>query len=145
MLKRCSSMEQYVTKILAATQEVKDAGCKLEDTLIAMLLLRGLTSEFQPLRITLQASSVQLTTDYVKGQLLQQEYTPGEREGGTSDRAFFTQNLGRNNQNVTQKKQTAASFVGGLGIVLLTTTRIPTGENHGKPHQKIKILFYLQQ
>ncbi|KAJ8880801.1 hypothetical protein PR048_017272 [Dryococelus australis] len=92
--KRCSSMEQYVTKILDAAQEVKDVGCKLENTLIAMLLLRGLTSEFQPLRITLQTSSVQLTTDYVKRQLLQQEYTPRGKEGDTSDWAFFTQNHG---------------------------------------------------
>ncbi|KAJ8883524.1 hypothetical protein PR048_015368 [Dryococelus australis] len=42
-LKRCSSMKQYVTKILDAAQEVKDAWYKLEDTLIAMLLLTGLT------------------------------------------------------------------------------------------------------
>ncbi|KAJ8895554.1 hypothetical protein PR048_000890 [Dryococelus australis] len=122
-------MEQYVTKILGMAQEVKDAGYKLEDTLIAMLLLRWLTLEFQPLRITLQTSSVQLTTDYAKGQLLQQEYTPRGREGNTSDRAFFIQNRGRHNQDVTQKKkkktETAASFVGGLGIVLLTATRIP--------------------
>ncbi|KAJ8884916.1 hypothetical protein PR048_011112 [Dryococelus australis] len=111
-LKRCSSMEQYVTKILGAAQEVKDAGCKF----------------------------VQLTTDYVKGQLLQQDYTPGGREGNISDRAFVTQNRGRNNQDVTQKKkktETAASFVGGSGTMLLTATRIPIGENHGKPHQKI--------
>ncbi|KAJ8885487.1 hypothetical protein PR048_011685 [Dryococelus australis] len=89
--KKCSSMEQYVTKILGAAQEVTDAGCKLEHTLIAMLLLRGLTSEFQPLRITLQTSIVQLTTDYVKGQLLQQEYTPGGREGTLGPGIFHSE------------------------------------------------------
>ncbi|KAJ8886711.1 hypothetical protein PR048_012923 [Dryococelus australis] len=57
--------------------------------------------EFQPLRITLQVYSVQLTTNYVKGQLLQQEYTPGGREGDTLDRAFVTQNHEQNNQDVT--------------------------------------------
>ncbi|KAJ8878263.1 hypothetical protein PR048_018840 [Dryococelus australis] len=33
-----------------------------------------------------------------------------------------------------KKTKTASSFVGGLGIVLLTATRIPTGDNHGNPH-----------
>ncbi|KAJ8882281.1 hypothetical protein PR048_018769 [Dryococelus australis] len=101
---RCSSMEQYVAKILGVVQEVNDAGCKLEHTLIAIILLRGLTSEFQPLRITLQTSSVQITTDYAKGKLLQQKYTPRGR-GDTLDQAFFAQNRGRNNQDVIQKKK----------------------------------------
>ncbi|KAJ8878066.1 hypothetical protein PR048_022530 [Dryococelus australis] len=60
-------------KNIGRSKEVKDARCKLEGTLIAMLLLRGLTSEFKPLRM----SRVQRTTNYVKGQLLQQEHTPG--------------------------------------------------------------------
>ncbi|KAK9737824.1 hypothetical protein QE152_g10391 [Popillia japonica] len=69
-------MESYVTSILTTSQEIAAVGKPLDDELVATLLLRGLTSEYQPMKLALENSGVEITTDYIKTKLLQEEYNP---------------------------------------------------------------------
>ncbi|KAJ8884824.1 hypothetical protein PR048_011020 [Dryococelus australis] len=105
---------------------------------------KELKSEFQPLRITLRTSSVPLTTDYVMGQLLQQEYTSGGTESNTLDRAFFTQDRGRNNQHVTQKNRNGCFICGRPGHHAANCYKNPNRRKPWIAHQEIKILLSLQ-
>ncbi|KAK9707673.1 GAG-pre-integrase domain [Popillia japonica] len=113
-------MESYVTSILTTSQELAAVGKPLDDELVATLLLRGLTSEYQPMKLALENSGVEITTDYIKTKLLQEEsmklalensgveittdyiktkllqeeYNPRGKQGG-GDNAFVSQHRGK--------------------------------------------------
>jgi hypothetical protein len=55
-------------------------GNALDDNLIAALLLQGLPNDYKPMKMAMKMamknSGIELTTDYVKTKLLQEEYLP---------------------------------------------------------------------
>jgi hypothetical protein len=59
-------MENYVTQVLKIAQEILSTGKAVDDDLIATLLLRGLTPKYKPMKLALENSGVELTTDYIK-------------------------------------------------------------------------------
>jgi hypothetical protein len=65
-LKNFNNIENYVTQVLKIAQEIVSTGKALDDDLIVTLLLRGLTPEYKPMRLALENSGVELTTDYIK-------------------------------------------------------------------------------
>jgi hypothetical protein len=69
-LRNFNNMENYVTQVLKIAQEIVSTGKALNDDLIATLLLRGLTPEHKPMRLALENSGMELTTDYIKMKLL---------------------------------------------------------------------------
>jgi hypothetical protein len=79
-LKHYTSMDSYVTQVLSTAQEIATIGKRLDDDLIAILLLQGLTSDYKPMRMAMENSGVELTTDYVKTKLLQEEYNPKNKD-----------------------------------------------------------------
>jgi hypothetical protein len=83
-------MENYVTQVLKIAQEIESTGKALDDDLIVTLLLRGLTPEYKPIRLALENSGVELTTDYIKMKLLQEEYNPNLKVSYSSDNVLVT-------------------------------------------------------
>jgi hypothetical protein len=92
-LKHYTSMDSYVTEVLSTAQETATIGKRLDDDLIAILLLQGLTSDYKPMRMVVENSGIELTTDYVKTKLLQEEYNPKNKESESgSESALSLQN-----------------------------------------------------
>jgi hypothetical protein len=76
--------------VLKISQEIVSTGKALDDDLIATLLLRGLTLEHKQMRLALENSGVELTTDYIKMKLLQDEYNPNPKASCSSDNLLIT-------------------------------------------------------
>lgn len=74
-LEQFSTVREYVTKAMETAQELEDLGKKIDDELLAALILQGLTMDFQPMRLAIESSNVVLTTDYVCTKLFQMEET----------------------------------------------------------------------
>jgi hypothetical protein len=69
-----------VAQVLSTAQEIATIGNRLDDDLIAILLLQGLTSDYKPMRMATENSGIKLTTNYVKTKLLQEEYNPKNKD-----------------------------------------------------------------
>ncbi|KAH9645213.1 hypothetical protein HF086_005758 [Spodoptera exigua] len=74
-LEQFSSIRDYITAIMTVAQQLRDLGKKVDDELLAALMLQGLTETFQPMRLAIENTNIELTTDYVKTKLLQMEDT----------------------------------------------------------------------
>lgn len=65
------SMEKYINKILLYWNKSKVAGFKIEEQVVASLMLGGLPEEYRPMVLGIENSAKELTVDYVKTVLLQ--------------------------------------------------------------------------
>lgn len=70
-LAKYESMETYVNEILLYWQKTKIAGFKIEEEVIASLMLGGLPEEYKAMILGIENSGKELTVDYVKTVLLQ--------------------------------------------------------------------------
>lgn len=68
----CDSTEDYVSKMMMTAQKVKKAGLKLDDEVIASLMLAGLPQSFDPLVMAVENSTKELQIDEIKTLLLQE-------------------------------------------------------------------------
>lgn len=68
----CDSTEDYVSKIMMTAQKVKKTGLKLDDELIASLMLAGLPQNFDSLVMAVENSTKTLQIDEIKTLLLQE-------------------------------------------------------------------------
>lgn len=66
------SMEEYINQVTMTSLKVKKTGLKLDDEIVASLMLAGLPNEFSPLVMAYENSSEKLTTEGVKTLLLQE-------------------------------------------------------------------------
>lgn len=71
-LDECDSVESYINKITMTSLKVKRTGLKLDDELVASLMLAGLPDEFKSLVMAIENSTAKLTLDSVKTLLLQE-------------------------------------------------------------------------
>lgn len=71
-LEDCASTENYVNEVMSTSQKVKNSGLKLDDEVIASLLLAGLPSNMDPFVMAIENSGKKLTVDGVKTLLLQE-------------------------------------------------------------------------
>uniref|UniRef100_A0A0A9YFM0 Retrovirus-related Pol polyprotein from transposon TNT 1-94 n=1 Tax=Lygus hesperus TaxID=30085 RepID=A0A0A9YFM0_LYGHE len=79
------SMEKYVNEVMSVAHKLEDIGKPLDDELVAVIMLSGLTEKYDPMVMAIENSKTTLTTDYVKGQLLVQD------KGATSsESAYFS-------------------------------------------------------
>jgi hypothetical protein len=53
-------MDSYVTRVLSTKQEIATIGKRLDDDLVAILLLQGLTSDYKPMRMVMENSGIKL-------------------------------------------------------------------------------------
>lgn len=79
-LSECASMEAYVNKIMDTSQLLSDIGSALEDDFLAVILLSGLTSDYDPLIMALENSNVSLSSEVVKLKLLQENLRRDEKD-----------------------------------------------------------------
>lgn len=70
-LTQYKSMEKYINAILLYWNKTKVAGFKIEEQVIASLMLGGLPEEYRAMILGIENSGNELTVDYVKNVLLQ--------------------------------------------------------------------------
>lgn len=70
-LEDCSSMEDYISKMMSFWIKVNNVGFKIESNIVGSLLLGGLPANYRPLVMGMENSGKELTADYVKTILLQ--------------------------------------------------------------------------
>uniref|UniRef100_A0A2A4K3A2 CCHC-type domain-containing protein n=1 Tax=Heliothis virescens TaxID=7102 RepID=A0A2A4K3A2_HELVI len=85
-----TSMEGYLSKITNLSQQLSDIGFPLDDEFVAVLMLSGLTSDFDPLIMALENSNTKLHSDTVKGKLLQEFQRREEKEVTSHEVALVT-------------------------------------------------------
>lgn len=66
----CTSTEDYVNRMVMTSLKVNKAGLKIDDEVLASLMLAGLPNEFTPLVMAIENSSTKLTSDGVKTLIL---------------------------------------------------------------------------
>lgn len=71
-LDQFSGMEEYVTKVSDISQSLQDIDSTLEDDFVAVIMLSGLSSDYDPLIMALENSNVKLSSETVKLKLLQE-------------------------------------------------------------------------
>ena len=70
-LEQISSVQAYVTEFMTIAQSLRDTGKEGDDEMLAALMLQVLSKEYMSLKIAIQNSNIELTSDYVKTKLLQ--------------------------------------------------------------------------
>lgn len=80
----CGSMEEYVNLMTSNWTKVKAVGFQIDDEVAASIMLAGLPTEYKPLIFGLENSDTKLTTDYVKGILLQGAILDNKSEQATA-------------------------------------------------------------
>lgn len=76
----CNGMEDYVNRMVLLSTKVTSVGFKINDDVIASLMLAGLPSEYKPLILGVENSQKVLTVDYVKNLLLQEVIFGGKAD-----------------------------------------------------------------
>lgn len=66
------SMESYINKIVEISQQLSDIGSPLDDDFIAVIMLSGLTEDYDPLIMAIENSNIKLSSEVVQGKLLQE-------------------------------------------------------------------------
>lgn len=82
----CDSTEDYVSKMMTTAQKVKKTGLKLDEEVIASLMLAGLPDNFDSLVMAVENSKKDLKIDDVKTLLLQEPRLGNAKTGD----AFFS-------------------------------------------------------
>ena len=65
-LDQISSVKAYVTEFMTITLSLRDIGKEVDYEMLAALMLQGLSKEYTPLKIAIENSNIELTSDYVK-------------------------------------------------------------------------------
>ncbi|KAI5632069.1 gag-polypeptide of LTR copia-type domain-containing protein [Phthorimaea operculella] len=77
------SMHDYVSSVMNHAQKLKEIGKGLDDDLVAIVLLRGLPDEFQPMRMAMEHSGMELTSEKVRVKLLQEDMRQSTSAGSS--------------------------------------------------------------
>jgi len=67
------SMNEYVSEALAPAQKLSDIGSPMDDKLVGVILLAGLSADYKPMVMALESSGAEITSDLVKNKLLQED------------------------------------------------------------------------
>lgn len=92
----CSSIEEYVHKMVLMSMKVKKAGLEIGDEVVAALMLAGLPDEYRPMVMAIENTKDKLTLDFVQNRLLQEVTSKAEGV----DAAFIA-----NKRNNLQRKK----------------------------------------
>lgn len=77
-------MQEYVSEILNLTQQIAEISQPLEDEFIGVLMLGGLTPEYDAMVLAIENSNTVITSDLIKGKLLDQDIKTND-----NGQAFF--------------------------------------------------------
>lgn len=79
-LKEMEGMQAYITRVTELAQQLADIGSPLDDEFVAVILLSGLTSDFDPLIMALENSDSKLTSEVVKSKLMLEQLRRDDKE-----------------------------------------------------------------
>lgn len=86
-LENHASMEDYVNETMAISQKLVDIGHDIDDEFLGVILLSGLTAEYDPMVMAIENTSVKITSDLIKSKLLQDvKYGRGKSESALLSR-----------------------------------------------------------
>lgn len=108
-LQNCSSMEDYVTKIMTAAHRLRDIHAEVSDDWLAAFLLAGLTDQFTPFIMALEGSGKNITADAVKTKLLQ-EVKPSTNV----PQAFYSSKKQRKSQSTKYRASTPSAGMSNI-------------------------------
>lgn len=80
----CDSVEDYVSRMVTTCLKVGKAGLKIDDEVLASLMLAGLPEEYKSLVMAIENSSKTLSSDAVKTFLLQETRLNSNNNGSGS-------------------------------------------------------------
>lgn len=83
-LESFSNMEDYVNQIMALSQQLMSIGKPLDDEFLGVIMLQGLTDDYEPMVMALENSGIDITSDFVKTKLLQDKKWQDGKSGGDS-------------------------------------------------------------
>ncbi|CAL1672080.1 unnamed protein product [Lasius platythorax] len=90
ILQNFRNMESYVNEIMSVSQKLADMNAPLDDEFIAVIMLSGLTEDYNPMIMALESANVGLTSDFVKAKLLQD--TKHSISSSSGDKALYSKN-----------------------------------------------------
>lgn len=93
-----TSLNEYLNDILSLAQKLESINAGLEDEFIGVIMLSGLTEEFDPMIMALENSGGRLTSDYVCCALMKQDM---KLEDKTREKALFLKHPKKNKNDVT--------------------------------------------
>lgn len=90
------SMEEYVTEVMSLAQQLADISSPIDDEFVGVIMLSGLPLEFDPMVMALESSGAEITSEFVKGKLLQEDVkrSVGDQRHH-SDAAFLSSDKSR--------------------------------------------------
>ncbi|KAK9743596.1 hypothetical protein QE152_g8552 [Popillia japonica] len=72
-LKDFNSMQQYVNEAMTLSQQLTTMGKPIDDEFLGVIMLQGLPQEYEPMVMALENSLTEITSNFVKLKLLQDE------------------------------------------------------------------------
>lgn len=90
----CESIEDYVSRMTSMLIKVIKAGLKIDDEVLASLMLAGLPDEFRSLVMAIENSESKLTSEAVKTLLLQDTRLSASCNSDSSAALFVKKNSG---------------------------------------------------
>ncbi|KAH9638116.1 hypothetical protein HF086_014977, partial [Spodoptera exigua] len=108
-----NSMDGYLNKIKEVAHQLSEIESPLDDEFIAVIILSGLTSDYDPLIMAIENSGQKLTTEHVSAKLLQETQRREDKQDGVTAlvtrkqiKCFRCKRPGHYSRNCTEKKIT---------------------------------------
>lgn len=108
-LQNCSTMEEYVNKIMTAAHKLRNIQSEVDDEWLGSFLLAGLTDRYTQMIMALESSGIRITADSIKTKLLQEE-----KPSSSAPRALYSSKKHRKPQS--SNNRTAASSAGSSNV-----------------------------
>ncbi|KAH9627855.1 hypothetical protein HF086_001751 [Spodoptera exigua] len=106
-------MDGYINKIKEVAHQLSEIESPLDDEFIAVIILSGLTSDYDPLIMAIENSGQKLTTEHVSAKLLQETQRREDKQDGVTAlvtrkqiKCFRCKRPGHYSRNCTEKKNT---------------------------------------
>lgn len=107
-LEECNDMQQYIDNIVSTANKLKGIGFPISDEWLVAILLAGLTDEFRPFIMSLEASEADLSADSVISKLLDIQST-----STTKGEAFFMKKFQKKKGKPGKGKRKRKCFICG--------------------------------
>lgn len=111
------SMEDYLNEILSLTQKLDAIGAGIEDEFIGVIMLNGLSEDYNPLIMTIENSGAAITSDYIRSILIKQDTKRMEKmkenvlltntKGSNKGRCSICQKKGHNASKCWKRNQSS--------------------------------------
>lgn len=91
-------MQAYIDKIVSTTNKLKGIGFGISDEWLVAILLAGLTDEYRPFIMSLEANDSDLSADSVVSKLLDVQISTSSKGDALLSKTFQFKKKGKGNQ-----------------------------------------------